>query len=296
MSGGSFTISNGGVFGSLYGTPIINLPQAAVLGMHNITERAVVVDGQIVIRPIMTVALTYDHRLLDGREAVTFLGACPLSPPPHLPSPLCLPAEPLARRPALVQSASSSTSRTRQRCFSSRSKRTRERERIWCAAERRGRSEAVFHDIRIRARARADVQPASPGRRAGSRGGGRPTCACSLGGRPGIWASGRRRWLPRAGLPVQELASRPSPTPLPSTLPPSPYLLFDAQDGLRPRRRAPLRPLCRLWCVPFAPSAAPPPKPFCSWSLRSSATMLINGPHGPPASLPFRNAHRAQLG
>ncbi|CAK5274819.1 unnamed protein product [Mycena citricolor] len=73
MSGGTFTISNGGVFGSLYGTPIINLPQAAVLGMHSIKDRPVVVDGQIVIRPIMVVALTYDHRLLDGREAVTFL-------------------------------------------------------------------------------------------------------------------------------------------------------------------------------------------------------------------------------
>ncbi|PPQ79716.1 hypothetical protein CVT25_003286 [Psilocybe cyanescens] len=73
MAGGTFTISNGGVFGSLYGTPIINLPQAAVLGMHTIKDRAVVVDGQIVIRPIMVVALTYDHRLMDGREAVTFL-------------------------------------------------------------------------------------------------------------------------------------------------------------------------------------------------------------------------------
>ncbi|KAI0701047.1 dihydrolipoamide succinyltransferase [Cytidiella melzeri] len=73
MAGGTFTISNGGVFGSLYGTPIINLPQAAVLGMHTIKERPVVVNGQIVIRPIMVVALTYDHRLLDGREAVTFL-------------------------------------------------------------------------------------------------------------------------------------------------------------------------------------------------------------------------------
>ncbi|KAG6836938.1 hypothetical protein H0H93_000828 [Arthromyces matolae] len=73
MAGGTFTISNGGVFGSLYGTPIINLPQSAVLGMHAIKDRAVVVDGQIVIRPIMVVALTYDHRLLDGREAVTFL-------------------------------------------------------------------------------------------------------------------------------------------------------------------------------------------------------------------------------
>ena len=65
--------SNGGVFGSLYGTPIINLPQSAVLGMHSVKEKPVVVDGQIVIRPIMVVALTYDHRLLDGREAVTFL-------------------------------------------------------------------------------------------------------------------------------------------------------------------------------------------------------------------------------
>ncbi|KAG2037488.1 dihydrolipoyllysine-residue succinyltransferase 1 [Suillus americanus] len=65
--------SNGGVFGSLYGTPIINLPQSAVLGMHAIKDKPVVVNGQIVIRPIMVVALTYDHRLLDGREAVTFL-------------------------------------------------------------------------------------------------------------------------------------------------------------------------------------------------------------------------------
>ncbi|KAH9941864.1 dihydrolipoamide succinyltransferase [Epithele typhae] len=73
MAGGSFTISNGGVFGSLYGTPIINLPQTAVLGMHSIKDKPVVVNGQIVIRPIMVVALTYDHRLLDGREAVTFL-------------------------------------------------------------------------------------------------------------------------------------------------------------------------------------------------------------------------------
>ncbi|GJE93517.1 dihydrolipoamide succinyltransferase [Phanerochaete sordida] len=73
MAGGTFTISNGGVFGSLYGTPIINLPQAAVLGMHSIRDRPVVVNGQIVIRPIMIVALTYDHRLLDGREATTFL-------------------------------------------------------------------------------------------------------------------------------------------------------------------------------------------------------------------------------
>jgi len=73
MAGGTFTISNGGVFGSLYGTPIINLTQSAVLGMHAINDRAHVVNGKIEIRPIMVVALTYDHRLLDGREAVTFL-------------------------------------------------------------------------------------------------------------------------------------------------------------------------------------------------------------------------------
>ncbi|KAF8637832.1 hypothetical protein AX17_002462 [Amanita inopinata Kibby_2008] len=73
MAGGTFTISNGGVFGSLYGTPIINSPQSAVLGMHAIKDTPVVVNGQIVIRPIMVVALTYDHRLLDGREGVTFL-------------------------------------------------------------------------------------------------------------------------------------------------------------------------------------------------------------------------------
>ena len=73
MTGGTFTISNGGVFGSLMGTPIINLPQAAILGMHAIKDRAVVVNGQVVVRPMMYVALTYDHRLIDGREAVTFL-------------------------------------------------------------------------------------------------------------------------------------------------------------------------------------------------------------------------------
>jgi len=73
MAGGTFTISNGGVFGSLFGTPIINLPQSAVLGMHTIKDKAVVVNGQIVVRPVMIVALTYDHRLLDGRDAVTFL-------------------------------------------------------------------------------------------------------------------------------------------------------------------------------------------------------------------------------
>jgi 2-oxoglutarate dehydrogenase E2 component (dihydrolipoamide succinyltransferase) len=73
MAGGTFTISNGGVFGSLMGTPIINLPQTAVLGLHAIKDKPVVVDDQIVIRPMMYLALTYDHRLLDGREAVQFL-------------------------------------------------------------------------------------------------------------------------------------------------------------------------------------------------------------------------------
>ncbi|OAR05740.1 hypothetical protein LLEC1_01732, partial [Akanthomyces lecanii] len=73
MAGGTFTISNGGVFGSLMGTPIINLPQTAVLGLHAIKERPVVVNGKIEIRPMMYLALTYDHRLLDGREAVQFL-------------------------------------------------------------------------------------------------------------------------------------------------------------------------------------------------------------------------------
>jgi 2-oxoglutarate dehydrogenase E2 component (dihydrolipoamide succinyltransferase) len=73
MAGGTFTISNGGVFGSLLSTPIINPPQSAVLGMHRIEERPVVRDGQIVARPMMYLALSYDHRLIDGREAVTFL-------------------------------------------------------------------------------------------------------------------------------------------------------------------------------------------------------------------------------
>jgi 2-oxoglutarate dehydrogenase E2 component (dihydrolipoamide succinyltransferase) len=96
MQGGTFTISNGGVFGSLFGTPIINLPQSAILGMHGVFDRPVAVNGQVniifflckmmiiieslinhyfkvVIRPMMYVALTYDHRLIDGREAVTFL-------------------------------------------------------------------------------------------------------------------------------------------------------------------------------------------------------------------------------
>ncbi len=75
MKGGTFTISNGGVFGSLLSTPIINMPQAAVLGLHRIEDRPVVRNGQIVIRPMMYLALSYDHRLIDGREAVTFLVA-----------------------------------------------------------------------------------------------------------------------------------------------------------------------------------------------------------------------------
>ena len=73
MSGGTFTITNGGVFGSMLSTPIINAPQVAILGMHNIVERAVVVDGQIVVRPIMYLALSYDHRIIDGKESVSFL-------------------------------------------------------------------------------------------------------------------------------------------------------------------------------------------------------------------------------
>ena len=75
MKGGTFTISNGGVFGSLLSSPIINPPQSAVLGLHRIEDRPVVRDGQIVIRPMMYLALSYDHRLIDGREAVTFLVA-----------------------------------------------------------------------------------------------------------------------------------------------------------------------------------------------------------------------------
>jgi 2-oxoglutarate dehydrogenase E2 component (dihydrolipoamide succinyltransferase) len=73
LQGGTFTISNGGVFGSLLSTPIVNPPQSAVLGMHRIEERPVARDGAILIRPMMYLALTYDHRLIDGREAVTFL-------------------------------------------------------------------------------------------------------------------------------------------------------------------------------------------------------------------------------
>ena len=73
MQGGTFTITNGGVFGSLMSTPIINIPQSAILGMHKIEERPIVVDKQIVIRPMMYVALSYDHRIIDGRESVSFL-------------------------------------------------------------------------------------------------------------------------------------------------------------------------------------------------------------------------------
>nr|WKN39083.1 2-oxoglutarate dehydrogenase complex dihydrolipoyllysine-residue succinyltransferase [Tunicatimonas sp. TK19036] len=73
MSGGTFTITNGGIFGSMMSTPIINQPQSAILGMHNIVERPVAVNGEVVIRPIMYVALSYDHRIIDGRESVSFL-------------------------------------------------------------------------------------------------------------------------------------------------------------------------------------------------------------------------------
>jgi 2-oxoglutarate dehydrogenase E2 component (dihydrolipoamide succinyltransferase) len=75
MTGGTFTITNGGVFGSMLSTPIINPPQSAILGMHNIVERPVAVDGKVVIRPVMYVALSYDHRIIDGRESVGFLVA-----------------------------------------------------------------------------------------------------------------------------------------------------------------------------------------------------------------------------
>ncbi|RKH60422.1 dihydrolipoyllysine-residue succinyltransferase, partial [Corallococcus interemptor] len=73
LTGGTFTITNGGIFGSMLSTPILNPPQTGILGMHNIVERPVARDGQVVIRPIMYIALTYDHRLVDGREAVQFL-------------------------------------------------------------------------------------------------------------------------------------------------------------------------------------------------------------------------------
>jgi 2-oxoglutarate dehydrogenase E2 component (dihydrolipoamide succinyltransferase) len=73
LSGGTFTITNGGVYGSLMSTPIVNPPQSGILGLHKIEKRPMVVGDQIVIRPMMYVALTYDHRLIDGKEAVTFL-------------------------------------------------------------------------------------------------------------------------------------------------------------------------------------------------------------------------------
>ena len=73
LDGGTFTITNGGVYGSLLSTPIVNPPQSGVLGLHAIQDRPVAKDGQVVIRPMMYLALTYDHRLVDGREAVTFL-------------------------------------------------------------------------------------------------------------------------------------------------------------------------------------------------------------------------------
>jgi len=73
MQGGTFTISNGGVYGSMLSTPILNAPQAGILGMHRIEERPIVKNGQIVARPMMYLALSYDHRIVDGREAVTFL-------------------------------------------------------------------------------------------------------------------------------------------------------------------------------------------------------------------------------
>ena len=75
LDGGVFTISNGGIYGSMLSTPIINFPQPAILGLHKIQERAVVIEGEIVVRPMMYLALSYDHRLIDGKEAVTFLGS-----------------------------------------------------------------------------------------------------------------------------------------------------------------------------------------------------------------------------
>ena len=73
LQGGTFTITNGGIYGSMLSTPIINPPQSGVLGMHNIVQRAVVISGKIEIRPIMYLALSYDHRIIDGKEAVSFL-------------------------------------------------------------------------------------------------------------------------------------------------------------------------------------------------------------------------------
>ena len=73
MKGGTFTITNGGIFGSMLSTPIINSPESAILGMHNIVKRGVVVNDELVIRPVMFLALSYDHRIIDGRESVGFL-------------------------------------------------------------------------------------------------------------------------------------------------------------------------------------------------------------------------------
>jgi 2-oxoglutarate dehydrogenase E2 component (dihydrolipoamide succinyltransferase) len=73
LQGGTFTITNGGVFGSLMSTPIINIPQSAILGMHKIQDRPMAVNGQVVILPMMYIALSYDHRIIDGRESVSFL-------------------------------------------------------------------------------------------------------------------------------------------------------------------------------------------------------------------------------
>lgn len=73
MQGGTFTITNGGVFGSLLSTPILNPPQSAILGMHKIEERPMALNGQVVIRPMMYLALSYDHRVIDGKESVSFL-------------------------------------------------------------------------------------------------------------------------------------------------------------------------------------------------------------------------------
>jgi 2-oxoglutarate dehydrogenase E2 component (dihydrolipoamide succinyltransferase) len=73
MTGGTFTITNGGIFGSMMSTPLINPPQSAILGMHNILERPIAMDGQVVIRPMMYVALSYDHRVIDGKDSVGFL-------------------------------------------------------------------------------------------------------------------------------------------------------------------------------------------------------------------------------
>ena len=73
LQGGTFTITNGGIYGSMLSTPILNPPQSAVLGMHNIVQRPVVVDGNVEVRPVMYLALSYDHRIIDGKESVSFL-------------------------------------------------------------------------------------------------------------------------------------------------------------------------------------------------------------------------------